>query len=158
MPRRDIDLVIESRAMELYEKRKILYNLAQVLRKANITHNVQVIAKAKVPIIKFATNLGMHDTLYSIVRPPDSESGRFAVDISLNQSGGIKTGRIIKGLLKELPALRSLVMMIKLFLNQRSMNEVYTGGLGSYAIVCMAVSFLQVCDLSSPSLDIPRLL
>lgn len=35
-------------------------------------------------------------------------------------------------------------MAIKLFLNQRSMNEVYTGGLGSYALVCMVVSFLQV--------------
>ena len=35
-------------------------------------------------------------------------------------------------------------MVVKLFLNQRSLNEVYSGGLGSYAIVCMTVSFLQV--------------
>lgn len=55
---RDIDLVVESRAMEYQDKRRILYSLAHVLRKANITSNVQVIAKAKVPIVKFVTNLG----------------------------------------------------------------------------------------------------
>jgi DNA polymerase sigma len=72
--------------------------------------------------------------------------GRFAVDISLNQGNGVKAGRIVNRLLKQLPALQSLVMVIKLFLSQRSLNEVYTGGLGSYAIVCMSVSFLQVRD------------
>lgn len=35
-------------------------------------------------------------------------------------------------------------MITKAFLAQRSMNEVYTGGLGSYSIVCLAVSFLQM--------------
>lgn len=40
---------------------------------------------------------------------------------------------------------RSLVMLVKAFLNQRGMNEVFTGGLGSYSIICLVVSFLQVC-------------
>lgn len=74
----------------------------------------------------------------------DTGTGRFAVDISLNQTNGVKAGRIVNSLLKQLPALQSLVMVVKLFLNQRSLNEVYSGGLGSYAIVCMTVSFLQV--------------
>lgn len=75
--------------------------------------------------------------------------GRFAVDISLNQLNGIMAGRVVNKLLVELPALRSLVMVIKSFLGQRSLNEVYSGGLGSYAIVCMAVSFLQVGVISA---------
>lgn len=41
-------------------------------------------------------------------------------------------------------ALRSLVMVTKAFLSQRGMNEVFSGGLGSYSIVCLAVSFLQM--------------
>ncbi|GJJ12300.1 hypothetical protein Clacol_006541 [Clathrus columnatus] len=127
LPLGDIDLVIESRAMENHDKRRILYSLAHVLRKANITSNVQVIAKAKVPIVKFVT---LH--------------GRFSVDISLNQTNGLRAGSMINRLLAELPAVHPLVMTIKLFLNQRSMNEVYTGGLGSYALVCMVVSFLQM--------------
>ena len=54
----DIDIVILSRAMETVTKRKVLYRLAQVMRSANITDNVQVIGKAKVPIIKFVTSHG----------------------------------------------------------------------------------------------------
>lgn len=41
-------------------------------------------------------------------------------------------------------AARSLVLLVKAFLNQRGMNEVFTGGLGSYSIICLVVSFLQV--------------
>jgi non-canonical poly(A) RNA polymerase PAPD5/7 len=79
-------------------------------------------------------------------------TGRFAVDISLNQSNGLRAVRIVNKLLNQLPALQSLVMVVKLFLNQRSLNEVYTGGLGSYAIICMSVSFLQVRSFYCPIL------
>jgi DNA polymerase sigma len=44
--------------MENVDKRKVLYSLAHCLRRMNITDNVQVIAKAKVPIIKFVTSYG----------------------------------------------------------------------------------------------------
>ncbi|KAK2463868.1 hypothetical protein APHAL10511_004173 [Amanita phalloides] len=91
-----------------------------------------VIARAKVPIVKFVTTHGM-----------------FNVDISINQQNGIISGSIISGFLKDMHAggslaLRSLIMITKAFLSQRSMNEVYTGGLGSYSIVCTAISFLQM--------------
>lgn len=73
-----------------------------------------------------------------------SVAGRFSVDISLSQTNGVEAGKMINQFLSEMPALRALVLVIKSFLNQRSMNEVYSGGLGSYSIVCLAVSFLQV--------------
>ncbi|EGU11585.1 hypothetical protein RTG_02360 [Rhodotorula toruloides ATCC 204091] len=39
---------------------------------------------------------------------------------------------------------RSMVLLVKAFLAQRGMNEVFTGGLGSYSIICMVISFLQL--------------
>ncbi|GAA5917840.1 hypothetical protein JCM8208_006382 [Rhodotorula glutinis] len=39
---------------------------------------------------------------------------------------------------------RSLVLLVKAFLGQRGMNEVFTGGLGSYSIICLVISFLQL--------------
>lgn len=51
---------------------------------------------------------------------------------------------MINRFLEDFPPLRAMVLVVKSFLNQRSMNEVYSGGLGSYAIVCLVVSFLQV--------------
>ena len=73
--------------------------------------------------------------------------GRIPVDISINQTNGLATGKLINRYLDEIPALRSIILVIKSFLNQRSMNEVFSGGLGSYSIVCMAISFLQACDI-----------
>lgn len=104
-----------------------LYRLAYILRRSNITDNVEVLAKTKVPIVKFVTS-----------------HGRFPVDISINQANGVSAVGIVKHFLEELPALRPLVLIVKSFLSQRSMNEVFTGGLGSYSIVCLVTSFLQV--------------
>jgi len=122
--------------MAYSDKSTVLYHLANTLKRYGITSHVTIIAKAKVPIVKFITT-----------------HGRFKVDISVNQGNGLVSGNIILGFLKDLipradgresQALRSLVMITKAFLSQRSMNEVYTGGLGSYSIVCLAVSFLQM--------------
>lgn len=35
-------------------------------------------------------------------------------------------------------------MAIKFFLMQRRLNEVFTGGLGSYSVLILIISFLQV--------------
>ncbi|EJF66211.1 hypothetical protein DICSQDRAFT_152192 [Dichomitus squalens LYAD-421 SS1] len=127
LPSGDIDLVIYSHSMMRMDKVSVLHSLANIMKRAGITDRVTIIAKAKVPIIKFVT-----------------AHGRFSVDISVNQGNGVDTGKMVKQFLRELPALRSLVLIIKNFLSQRSMNEVFTGGLGSYSIVCLAISFLQM--------------
>lgn len=123
----DIDLVIESQIMAHSNKVNVLQALATTMKRAGITDKVTIIAKAKVPIIKFVTR-----------------HGRFSVDISINQMNGVKAGTMVKRFLEHIPALRALVLITKSFLSQRSMNEVFTGGLGSYSIVCLAISFLQM--------------
>lgn len=121
--------------MAYSDKVTVLHALANTLKRSGITSRVTIIAKAKVPIVKFVTT-----------------HGRFNVDISINQANGVVGGEMVIGFLRDMHgnggkgsmALRSLVMIAKAFLSQRSMNEVYTGGLGSYSIVCLAVSFLQM--------------
>ena len=66
------------------------------------------------------------------------------MDISINQTTGLNTVALINRYLEHFPALRPLIMIIKLFLNSRGLNEVFKGGLGSYSIICMVISFLQV--------------
>ncbi|TFK68303.1 hypothetical protein BDN72DRAFT_960372 [Pluteus cervinus] len=178
LPLGDIDLVILSNSMAYSNKTNVLHSLAQTIKRSGISDRVTIIAKAKVPIIKFITT-----------------HGRFNVDISINQDNGLRSGQIINGFLQDMRirddvtrtpqesgqdqhtqrpkndkkangrgkpiptapssnpnntniegslALRSLVLITKAFLSQRQMNEVFTGGLGSYSIVCLAVSFLQM--------------
>jgi non-canonical poly(A) RNA polymerase PAPD5/7 len=113
--------------MAYSDRTTVLHVLANTLKRGGITDKVTIIAKAKVPIVKFVTT-----------------HGYFSVDISINQENGVEAGRVVSGFLSELPALRALVLVAKAFLSQRSMNEVFSGGLGSYSIVCLAVSFLQM--------------
>ena len=42
------------------------------------------------------------------------------------------------------PCLPPLVLVLKQFLLTRELNEVFTGGISSYSLILMAISFLQV--------------
>lgn len=108
----------------------VLRSVANTLQRAGITNKVSILSKTRVPLVKFVTIHGM-----------------LKVDISFNQTSGLTGFRIMKGFLQDMRcnlALRSLVLITKTLLSHRNMNEVYTGGLGSYSIVCLAVSFLQM--------------
>lgn len=127
LPTSDIDLVIlSSETGEVYEKPTHLRRLANWLVKAHIAENIQVITSARVPIIKFIDSVT-----------------KINVDISFNKPSGLVAAGVVKRYTQKLPALRPLVVFIKHFLNMRGMNEVYLGGLGSYSIICMVISFLQ---------------
>lgn len=73
----------------------------------------------------------------------DSETD-VKVDISFNMSSGVNSARLIKEFKNRFPVLPKLVMVLKQFLLQRDLNEVFTGGISSYSLILMAVSFLQV--------------
>ena len=42
------------------------------------------------------------------------------------------------------PSMKYLVLVLKQFLLQRDLNEVFTGGISSYSLILMTVSFLQL--------------
>lgn len=73
----------------------------------------------------------------------DSETD-VKVDISFNMSSGVNSARLIKDFKRLFPPLPKLVMVLKQFLLQRDLNEVFTGGISSYSLILMTVSFLQV--------------
>ncbi|KAJ2518285.1 hypothetical protein GGI11_002912 [Coemansia sp. RSA 2049] len=109
--------------------RRFLYTLAKYLKNSGFCRSCEVIAHARVPIIK------THEMITGI-----------AVDISINADSGVQSAAVQKSFSDSVypQALRSIVLVIKQFLAQRSMNEVYTGGIGSYAITLLAVSLLQM--------------
>lgn len=181
LPGGDIDLVVLSPSMPsppLKPSSSLLHRLASLLLTSSIAapQSLVVIAKARVPIVKFTTRYG-----------------GFSVDLSVNQKNGIDAAVRVRSILEEYAfreegyvepgaassglsikgkgkgkatggeeqggkvddaqtvshavdhgVARSLVLLVKAFLSQRGMNEVFTGGLGSYSIICMVVSFLQV--------------
>ncbi|RUS32076.1 hypothetical protein BC938DRAFT_476338 [Jimgerdemannia flammicorona] len=128
LPTSDIDLVVQCKEiLNLHPRYRPLHTLANHLQVDGVAKVTQVIDKAKVPIIKFSESITS-----------------YRVDISFNMNNGIQSATAVKELVKNVGGLRELVLLIKWFLNQRGLNEVYTGGLGSYAIVCMLANFLQI--------------
>lgn len=126
LPGSDIDMVIISNTGD-YEQRSRLYQLSSFLRTNKLAKNIEVIATAKVPIIKFV------DTAYNI-----------HVDVSFERTNGLDAARRIRRWLDSTPGLRELVLIIKQFLRSRKLNNVHVGGLGGYATIIMVYHFLKL--------------
>lgn len=75
---------------------------------------------------------------------PVPDTGGIKIDISLYNTNGVKAGEVVKEYLDALPAARPLVLLVKAYMWRLGKNEVFTGGMGSYSTICLAISFLQV--------------
>ncbi|KAI5850323.1 hypothetical protein DFP73DRAFT_472666 [Morchella snyderi] len=147
LPTSDVDLVVVSKSfvefdLPKYNTRQSLNKLAGALKKSGITtwQDVQVIASAKVPIIKFTDSIT-----------------KIHVDISFENSSGLVANETFQRWRIEYPAMPVLVVLIKHFLSIRGLNEPYQGGLGSFSVTCMVISMLQLLpSVRSGAVD-PRL-
>lgn len=126
LPGSDIDVVVNSSTGDK-EQRQYLYELARHLKSSGFATQIEVISKTRVPIIKFVE--------------PDSD---IHVDISFERTNGIEAAKLIRNWLSVTPGMRELVLIIKQFLSTRRLNDVHTGGLGGFSIICMVYSFLQL--------------
>ncbi|XP_067281746.1 terminal nucleotidyltransferase 4A isoform X4 [Pseudorasbora parva] len=141
LPTSDIDLVVFGK----WEKPP-LQQLEQALRKHSVAepYSIKVLDKATVPIIKLT----------------DQET-EVKVDISFNVETGIKAASFIKEYVKKYTVLPYLIFVLKQFLLQRDLNEVFTGGISSYSLILMVISFLQLhprIDARNPNMNLGILL
>uniref|UniRef100_A0A7N9AMA5 Terminal nucleotidyltransferase 4A n=1 Tax=Mastacembelus armatus TaxID=205130 RepID=A0A7N9AMA5_9TELE len=141
LPTSDIDLVVFGKW-----DRPPLQELEQALRKHNVAEpfSIKVLDKATVPIIKLT----------------DQET-EVKVDISFNVETGVKAASFIKDYVKKYPVLPYLIFVLKQFLLQRDLNEVFTGGISSYSLILMVISFLQLhprIDARNPNENLGGLL
>ncbi|KAL3677750.1 hypothetical protein R1sor_020706 [Riccia sorocarpa] len=124
LPTSDIDMVILESGCQAPQVG--LKALGKALNRKNLVKKLQVIGKARVPIVKFV------------------ESGSsIPFDISFDVANGPEAAEFIKGAMNNFPPLKPLCMVLKMFLQQRELNEVYTGGIGSYALLVMLLTHLQ---------------
>jgi len=65
-------------------------------------------------------------------------------DLIVDRLDGIQAARFVCKKIARFPALPPLVLFLKLFLLQRGLHETFQGGMGSYALVCVVLSFLQL--------------
>jgi len=124
LPTSDIDLTCLNFPEE--PNKKHLHRVGEILKKKGLIDYLDVIDGAKVPIVK--------------IRHKESQVHS---DISFNQPGGMKTGNFVKNFMQKYPPIRPLLIVLKQFMHQRELNVTYTGGVGSFLLQLMVISFMQ---------------
>lgn len=124
LPTSDIDMVVlNSNCRDIpFGLRK----LANVVSRRGIAKKITVLSKARIPIVKFE----------------DVETS-LKFDISFDIQGGPEAALFIKDMVRRFPLIRPLVYILKIFLQQRDLNKVYSGGVGSYGLIIMVAVFLM---------------
>lgn len=138
LPGSDIDcVVVTKRGAPKYDTKNALYKLTSYIRSNGLGIEVVPIAKAKVPIIKFV-----------------DPKTKIHIDVSFERTNGLTAAKLIIEWIRTTPGLRELVLIIKQFLASRRLNEVHTGGLGGFAIICLVYAFLKLHPrLATNSID-----
>ncbi|KAI0326768.1 Nucleotidyltransferase [Cubamyces sp. BRFM 1775] len=133
----DTDLVISTpHTYDDETKKRVLFQLSALMRNSHVTDYVQVVHRARVPVISFTTS-------------PDL--GSLKIDISLNATDGLNAVPVLRGYFERMPALRYLVLALKSLLTRHRLNSASSSGLSSYGLICLAISFLQLNPLSRPA-------
>ncbi|KAI9334871.1 hypothetical protein BDR26DRAFT_866285 [Obelidium mucronatum] len=131
LPTSDVDVVIMGNNLRAPAS---LFELSVALRNHKYVSKIEVIAKARVPIIKYT------DALTS-----------FPVDISINMASGLQAAEIVSHFLNEPngigEAIRGLMYLLKQFLLARHLNEPFNGGCGSYALLILVSTFVKLHPL-----------
>ncbi len=118
LPTSDVDMVVLNAGCA--DIPSGLRRVASQISRKNMGRNLLVLSKARIPIVKF------QDIVSSL-----------NFDISFDIYGGPQAANFINRMIRNLPQMRPLVMILKIFLQQRELNEVYSGGVGSYALIIM---------------------
>lgn len=93
--------------------------------------SIKIISRTIVPVIKVSTK--------------DTRARTIQLDISFDSPDhhGVVANLMITDVMQEFPVIQPLVLVLKQFLQDRSLLTAYTGGLSSYALFLMVTRYLQ---------------
>lgn len=124
LPNSDVDLVLIHKEID---KDRLLNKVKKVLKKnTELFEHLEILQNAKVPIIKFTHAPSAVD-----------------FDITFNELSGVRNAEEVKNAIQIHPEIKYLLMIMKLFLRQRKMNNTFTGGIGSFLLFCIILAFIR---------------
>ncbi len=128
LPWSDIDTVITS-ADGNYEGNFLSMLNLKLMQKKDFVKEQNFLDRASIPIIKLVSN----------------DEFNFHIDISMSSENhfGLKTVELVKKYLEKYKVLKPIILALKTLLKNGSLNDPYKGGLSSYGLILMVVSFIQ---------------
>ena len=128
LPWSDIDVVLINQN-DHHSDEYLLSKLYMKLTQRSWVKTHKFIETTNIPIIKLVAN----------------DIFQFHIDISVqcDRHFGLKCVELVKSYLASYSVLEPIVLALKTLLNNGSLNNPYTGGLSSYGLILMVVSFIQ---------------
>ena len=128
LPWSDIDTVITSDDGNYEGNFLSMLNL-KLMQKKDFVKEQNFLDRASIPIIKLVSN----------------DEFNFHIDISMSSENhfGLKTVELVKKYLEKYTVLKPIILALKTLLKNGSLNDPYKGGLSSYGLILMVVSFIQ---------------
>lgn len=124
----DVDLVwVGDLSQSSHDAVHYLHKLAKAVRAAGMTTTTNVLASARIPLLKFV----------------DVQTG-VDVDICINQHAALAAVDYVNSAKARYPHMEQLVLVLKCYLRCRTLHETYTGGVGSFLLQLMVIGFLQL--------------
>ncbi|KAF2852789.1 hypothetical protein T440DRAFT_391414 [Plenodomus tracheiphilus IPT5] len=137
LPTADMDLVYTSDrhynggppVLDMTQKNStmpLLRGVRSIIQRRNMAYGtVLCLFGAKVPLVKFIDNVT-----------------RLQVDISFENLSGVQAQATFAQWKEQYPDMVYMVALLKQFLVMRGLNEVHTGGIGGFAIICLIVHYI----------------
>jgi non-canonical poly(A) RNA polymerase PAPD5/7 len=152
LPTSDVDVVITpvgGYCHGIWEKKMLLTRLDRHVRTTGFAANTRLVLNASVPVLRITDELtGLE------------------IDVTVDEDGGhgICSTEAVVGWMKRLDdragkgMMAALVAVVKQFLAMRKLGNTYTGGVNSYLLVWMVVSFLEQEFPKHPTFSLDTLL
>ena len=125
LPNSDMDLVVFTQN-RLLSTKYLIKELALELNYRQMLCYQERVFHARVPILKLR-----------------DQKTAIPVDICFNIDNGVEGVKMVQGYLDRYPEARYLTCVLKYFLRQRSLNETYSGGVGSFTLFCTVIAAIQ---------------
>jgi non-canonical poly(A) RNA polymerase PAPD5/7 len=115
---------------ENFNPKSLLNNLYEHIKLKSWVKEYKFLANASTPIIKLTCT---------------EQYNSMSIDISVKDKThfGLKCVELVKDLISKYESLKPLTLAIKNVLKRANLNDPYTGGISSYGLILMIVSFLQ---------------
>ncbi|KAF8535961.1 hypothetical protein BDD12DRAFT_750086 [Trichophaea hybrida] len=131
LPTSDIDLVLTPPPRHFGSAKLFLMTLESEIYSTRFASNIKAVLQASVPLLKIT----------------DAVTG-IEIDLTIDQDGhGFRATQLMKTWIEDLDEegiLSALVLVMKQFLGMRKLATTYTGGVNSYLLVWLVVSWMKL--------------
>ena len=131
LPWSDIDIILINRNNNLKNQPEtILRQLCYLFTGKKWINSMKFLENLPIPSIKIVSS---------------SDYGSISIDITIQDDKhyGLKCVSLIESYLKEYNALRPIILALKTILKNANLNDPKSGGLSSYGLILMVVSYIQ---------------